>query len=117
MPLHVLGISGSLRRDSYNRRALQVAKRFAAEAGAEVSEADLKELALPIYDGDLEAILGLVDKDEDKEEEADEPAEDEDDKPAAKGDEEDEDKPAKPAKPAKSAAKKKPADEDEDDDD
>jgi len=53
--LHVLGISGSLRRDSYNRKALQAAKRFAADAGAEVSEADLKELALPIYDGDLEA--------------------------------------------------------------
>ena len=53
--LNVLGISGSLRRDSYNRKALQVAKRFAADAGAEVSEADLKELALPIYDGDLEA--------------------------------------------------------------
>jgi len=53
--LKVLGISGSLRRDSYNRKALQIAKRFAAEAGAEVAEADLKELALPIYDGDIEA--------------------------------------------------------------
>lgn len=58
--LKVLGISGSLRRDSYNRKALQVAKRFAADAGAEVSEADLKELALPIYDGDIEA-QGLPD--------------------------------------------------------
>ena len=53
--LNVLAISGSLRRDSYNRKALQIAKRFAAEAGAEVAEADLKELALPIYDGDIEA--------------------------------------------------------------
>jgi chromate reductase len=53
--LKVLGISGSLRRDSYNRKALQMAKRFAAEAGAEVTEVDLKELALPIYDGDIEA--------------------------------------------------------------
>ena len=53
--LRVLGISGSLRRDSYNRKALQIAKRFAAEAGAEVTESDLKELALPIYDGDIEA--------------------------------------------------------------
>jgi len=58
--LHVLGISGSLRRDSYNRKALQAAKRFAADAGAQVSEADLKELALPVYDGDLEA-QGLPD--------------------------------------------------------
>jgi len=53
--LAVLAISGSLRRDSYNRKALQVAKRLAAEAGGEVAEADLKELALPIYDGDIEA--------------------------------------------------------------
>ena len=58
--LHVLAISGSLRRDSYNRKALQVAKRFASDAGAQVSEADLKELALPVYDGDLEA-QGLPD--------------------------------------------------------
>ena len=28
--LKVLAISGSLRRDSYNRKALQIAKRFAA---------------------------------------------------------------------------------------
>jgi chromate reductase len=53
--INVLGISGSLRRDSYNRKALQIAKRYAAEAGVEVAEADLKELALPIYDGDIEA--------------------------------------------------------------
>ena len=58
--LKVLGISGSLRRDSYNRKALQAAKRLAADAGAEVSEADLKQLALPIYDGDIEA-QGLPD--------------------------------------------------------
>lgn len=53
--LKVLAISGSLRRDSYNRKALQIAKQLAAEAGGEVEEADLKELALPIYDGDIEA--------------------------------------------------------------
>jgi chromate reductase, NAD(P)H dehydrogenase (quinone) len=51
----VLGISGSLRRDSFNRKALQIAKQLAASAAAEVEEADLKELALPIYDGDIEA--------------------------------------------------------------
>ncbi|MBI2514567.1 NAD(P)H-dependent oxidoreductase [Candidatus Wolfebacteria bacterium] len=56
--LKVLGISGSLRRDSYNRKALQVAKKIATDLGAEVSEIDLKELNLPIYDGDIEA-LGL----------------------------------------------------------
>lgn len=55
MSLKVLGISGSLRKDSYNRKALQVAKNLAAEFGAEVSEIDLKELNLPMYDGDIEA--------------------------------------------------------------
>lgn len=51
--LKVLAISGSLRKESYNRKALQVAKKFAAELGADVSEIDLKELNLPIYDGDI----------------------------------------------------------------
>ena len=53
--LKVLGISGSLRKDSYNRKALQIAKQFAAQLEAQIEEADLKELALPIYDGDVEA--------------------------------------------------------------
>ncbi|MFQ5676888.1 MAG: NADPH-dependent FMN reductase [bacterium] len=53
--LKVLAISGSLRTGSYNRKALQVAKTFAQEAGAEVEEIDLRELDLPMYDGDIEA--------------------------------------------------------------
>jgi chromate reductase len=52
--MKVLAISGSLRRDSYNRKALQIARQFAAELGAEVAEADLKQLALPVYDEDIE---------------------------------------------------------------
>jgi chromate reductase len=50
----VLAISGSLRKDSFNRKALQIAKGL-AQAAAEVREADLRELALPVYDGDIEA--------------------------------------------------------------
>lgn len=53
--LKVLAISGSLRRDSYNRKALRIATQIAEDLGAEIAEADLKELALPIYDGDIEA--------------------------------------------------------------
>ncbi len=53
-PLSVLAISGSLRRDSFNRRALQLAKRLAIEAGANVDELDLKTLDLPIYDQDIQ---------------------------------------------------------------
>lgn len=53
--LKVIGISGSTRKDSYNRKALQIAKKFATDAGADVTEVDLKEWALPMYDGDVEA--------------------------------------------------------------
>jgi chromate reductase len=53
--LKVLGISGSLRGESLNRKALQVAKRFAVELGAQVDEIDLKEIVLPIYDEDVQA--------------------------------------------------------------
>jgi chromate reductase len=52
--IKVIGISGSLRRDSYNRKALQLAKQFAVEFEADVDEIDLKELDLPLYDADLE---------------------------------------------------------------
>lgn len=52
--LKVLAIAGSLRAASYNRKLLQIAKKFALEAGAEAIEIDLRELALPIYDQDIE---------------------------------------------------------------
>lgn len=52
--LKVLGVSGSLRKASYNRKALQIAKKMAADLGAQVSEIDLKESNLPIYDQDIE---------------------------------------------------------------
>lgn len=55
MALKVLGICGSLRWDSYNRKALRVAKSIAEGLGTEVREVNLKELNLPIYDGDIEA--------------------------------------------------------------
>lgn len=54
--LHVLGISGSLRSGSYNRKALQLAKRFAAKFGAQVHELDLKKLNLPIYDEEIQSV-------------------------------------------------------------
>lgn len=53
--LKVVGISGSLRLESYNRKALQSAKHFAAELDVTVDEIDLKELNLPLYDTDLES--------------------------------------------------------------
>lgn len=54
MNLNVLAFSGSLRTASWNRKALHIAKRFAAEAGANVTEIDLRDLNLPIYDQDIQ---------------------------------------------------------------
>ena len=51
--LKALALSGSLRTGSYNRKALQIAKAIATELGAEIKELDLRELNLPIYDGDF----------------------------------------------------------------
>ena len=53
--MKVLAISGSLRKDSFNRKALQIAKGFASNAGAKVKEVDLKELSLPVFDADMKA--------------------------------------------------------------
>jgi chromate reductase len=53
--IKVIAISGSLRGDSYNRKTLRLAKRFAADTGASVEEINIKELNLPLYDGDVEA--------------------------------------------------------------
>jgi chromate reductase len=53
--LKALGIAGSLRKDSYNRKLLRIAERMVEELGLPVGEVDLKELNLPMYDGDVEA--------------------------------------------------------------
>lgn len=59
MTVKLLAISGSCRKDSLNARLLAAAVRSARTLGAEVSELDLRALALPIYDGDLEDSAGL----------------------------------------------------------
>jgi NAD(P)H-dependent FMN reductase len=51
----VLAFSGSARRDSFNRKLLALVARGAAEAGASVTSIDLRDFALPLYDGDWEA--------------------------------------------------------------
>mgnify|MGYP003565576589 CR=1 FL=1 len=50
----LLGISGSLRRGSYNRKLIREAARLFGPA--EFAEADLR---LPLYDGDLEEAEGI----------------------------------------------------------
>lgn len=53
--VRLLAFAGSLRTDSYNRKLVRVLAAGATAAGAEVDVAELRELAIPLYDGDLEA--------------------------------------------------------------
>jgi NAD(P)H-dependent FMN reductase len=55
----ILAFAGSTRRDSYNKKLVRVAAAGARAAGAEVTLIDLRDLPLPLYDGDLEASEGL----------------------------------------------------------
>lgn len=59
MGIRILAINGSARRDSLNRKLLEIAVQGARDAGAEVTIASLADFDLPIYDGDLEAEHGL----------------------------------------------------------
>jgi chromate reductase, NAD(P)H dehydrogenase (quinone) len=53
--VRVLVISGSSRPGSFNRRLADVAAGLASAAGASVTQADLRALALPLYDAEIEA--------------------------------------------------------------
>jgi len=53
-PPKILAFAGSLRRDSSNKMLVKLAAEGARAAGAEVTYLDLKELPMPVYDGDLE---------------------------------------------------------------
>jgi chromate reductase len=55
----ILAFSGSTRTESFNKKLLSIAAGGARDAGAEVTVLELRELALPLYDGDLEAREGL----------------------------------------------------------
>ena len=57
----ILALCGSSRRGSLNQKLLTLAAAGAQGAGARVSTPDLRQLHLPIYDGDLESDQGLPD--------------------------------------------------------
>jgi chromate reductase, NAD(P)H dehydrogenase (quinone) len=59
--LNILIMAGSSRTGSLNRKLAAFAAHQARVAGHIVSELDLRELALPVYDGDLEASAGIPD--------------------------------------------------------
>ena len=55
----ILAFSGSLRKESYNQQIVNIAADGARKAGADVTVMHLRELPLPVYDGDLETESGL----------------------------------------------------------
>jgi NAD(P)H-dependent FMN reductase len=55
----ILAFAGSTRAGSFNRMLLRPAVEAARRAGGEVTEIDLRDFPLPLYDGDLEAREGL----------------------------------------------------------
>src|SRR5438128_12397808 len=57
--MNLLLISGSQRQGSFNLRLARVVAEMARSRGAEVNQMDLRALALPLYDGDLEAASGV----------------------------------------------------------
>lgn len=55
----ILAFAGSTGSTSFNKKLVKVAAAAARAAGAEVTEVDLKDYPLPLYDCDLEAKDGL----------------------------------------------------------
>ena len=55
----ILAFAGSAREASVNKQLVRVAAEGARAAGAEVTVLDLRELPMPLYDGDLEERDGI----------------------------------------------------------
>jgi chromate reductase len=55
----IVAFAGSARKDSFNKKLIRLAARAAEAAGAQVTLLDLRDYAMPLYDGDLEATEGI----------------------------------------------------------
>ncbi len=55
----ILVFAGSTRTESYNKKLARLAADAAKAAGADATFVDLRDFALPLYDGDLEDASGL----------------------------------------------------------
>ena len=58
----ILAFAGSTRTDSFNKKLINIAADGARDSGANVTMIDLRDFAMPLYDGDLEQRDGLPDK-------------------------------------------------------
>jgi len=59
MAQKILAFAGSLRTASFNKKLVHIAAEGARAAGAEVTELDLRDIPMPLYDGDIEREQGL----------------------------------------------------------
>lgn len=57
----ILAFSGSIRRDSWNRKLIRIAVDATRAAGGDVTLIDLADYPLPLYNGDFEDHDGLPD--------------------------------------------------------
>lgn len=57
--IKIVSFAGSLRSGSWNKKLIRIAAAGARAAGAEVTELDLRDLPMPLYDGDIEREHGL----------------------------------------------------------
>lgn len=57
----ILAFAGSARKDSFNKKLVQIAAEGARQAGADVTVLDLKDYPLPIMDEDYESENGMPD--------------------------------------------------------
>ncbi len=55
----ILAFAGSTRTDSFNKKLVKIAEEGAKAAGAQVTYLDLRDLPMPLYDGDLEIKEGI----------------------------------------------------------
>lgn len=55
----IIAFAGSTRTGSFNKKILRTAVFGAREAGGEVTEIDLRDYPMPVYDGDLEQKYGV----------------------------------------------------------
>ena len=55
----LLFFAGSARKESMNKKLAKLAADVASQAGADVTLVDLSDYEMPLYDGDLEATVGV----------------------------------------------------------